>query len=298
MLYRDELSGWLGGMGRYNAGGDRSFWLEAFGGRPFQVERKSNPEPVIVDHLSVSVLGGTQPDKLMSLLVNTDDDGLLARFLTAFPEPVPLSRPNVKLDSDRLLRAFERLRDLTPAEDLKGRSRPFYIGFTDEAADVLQNFREQSRNWESDVEGLLKGHIGKLPGLAVRVSCVLAHLDWAGGSVDHRPECIEEAHITRACFLVGQHLRKHAHRAYGVASVPKDVRNARKISEVIKRKELVVVTARKVQRMELGGLGRAEDIKSALSVLVDAKWLKDEKLDTEGRPRFLFHVNPKLRRGV
>lgn len=31
LLSLDELSGWLAGMDRYSGGGDRAFWLEAFG---------------------------------------------------------------------------------------------------------------------------------------------------------------------------------------------------------------------------------------------------------------------------
>ena len=77
--------------------------------------------------------------------------------------------------------------------------------------------------------------------------------------------------------------------------MPKDIRNARKLAEVIQCDKRAFFTARNFQRMELGGLGRAEDIKSALSVLVDAKWLQDEKRETGGRPKFLYHVNPKLR---
>ncbi|WP_240778634.1 DUF3987 domain-containing protein, partial [Salipiger aestuarii] len=69
LMSRDELSGWLASMDRYSGGGDRPFWLEAYGGRSYPVDRKSSPEPIIVDHLTVAVLGGTQPDKLARLLV-------------------------------------------------------------------------------------------------------------------------------------------------------------------------------------------------------------------------------------
>lgn len=58
LMYRDELSGWLGGMDRYSNRGDRPFWLEAYGGRSFTVDRKSAPDPIIVDRLSVAVIGG------------------------------------------------------------------------------------------------------------------------------------------------------------------------------------------------------------------------------------------------
>jgi hypothetical protein len=40
LLYRDELSGWIGSHDRYGgAGGDRPFYLQAYGGRPYVVDR-------------------------------------------------------------------------------------------------------------------------------------------------------------------------------------------------------------------------------------------------------------------
>jgi hypothetical protein len=73
---RDELAGWLQGMTRYSGGGsDRPFWLEAYGGRAYTVERMGR-DPVYIDRLSIGVVGGIQPDKLNGLLINSDDDGL------------------------------------------------------------------------------------------------------------------------------------------------------------------------------------------------------------------------------
>ncbi len=294
LLSRDELSGWLGSMDRYNGGGDRPFWLEAFGGRSYTVDRKNSPEPIIVDHLSIAVLGGTQPDKLASLLVKTDDDGLLARFLTVFPDPVPLSRPSARIDTGKWRSALERLKSLPPATDESGNPRPFYLAFSDAAADALQDFRGQCRDWEAGANGLLKGHIGKLPGLAVRVSCVLAHLDWAANSGAMSPVRIETGHIGRACHLVGEHLRRHAFRAYGAAEVPQEIRNARKLTEIIRQDMPRHITVREIQRRELGGLQTAKQVETALGVLEEADWLRHERQETGGRPRTLYVANPKL----
>ena len=129
LLCRDELSGWLGSMDRYNGGGDRPFWLEAFGGRSYTVDRKGRPEPIIVEHMSVSVLGGTQPDKLDTMLVKADDDGLAARFLTVFLSPVPLLRPTEALDEEFAINAFKRLHGLQPAVDDHGALRPIFCPF-------------------------------------------------------------------------------------------------------------------------------------------------------------------------
>lgn len=294
LQYRDELSGWLGGMDRYTNGGDRPFWLEAYGGRSFTIDRKNNPEPVIVDRLSVAVLGGTQPEKLASLLLKSDDDGLLARFLTVFPEPVALARPSVSLDTIRLKEALLRLRSLPPAKDANGKPRPFIIPLSDAAAGVLQAFREQCRDWEADASGVFKGHIGKLPGMAVRVSCVLAHLDWAAQPGALYPDKIDAAHLGRACHLVGEHLRRHSYRAYGASSVPPEIRNAKRIAELIQAEHLRQVTTREIQRRELSGLQSAKVIEAALSVLEEADWLRRMTEETKGRPRRFFVVNPKL----
>lgn len=294
LMQRDELSGWLGGMDRYNAGGDRPFWLEAYGGRSFSVDRKSNPEPVIVDRLAVAVLGGTQPDKLESLLVKTDDDGLLARFVTVFPDPVPLSRPQGRIDEAGLQAALERLRGLSPAYDEHHAPRPFFIPFTDEAADDLQEFREQCREWEKGASGLFKSHIGKLPGMAVRVACVLAHLDWAAHPGSAFPDLITPPHIGRACHLVGEHLRAHAFRAYGTDTAPQEIRNARRIARIIQQEKPRRLNIRDIAHRELAGLQKAKDVETALGILEQGDWLRRETEATPGRPRVFYIVNPNL----
>lgn len=120
-------------MDRYNGGGDRPFWLEANGGRSYTVDRKANTEPILVEHLSVSVLGGTQPGKLDRLLVKSDDDGLSARFLTLYPEPVALTRPRVGFDAETPTRAFNRLLTLSPASDEHCAARPILVHLNEDA---------------------------------------------------------------------------------------------------------------------------------------------------------------------
>ena len=42
LIVRDEIAGWIKGMGAYHSGG-RAFWLEAFGGREWRVDARSIP---------------------------------------------------------------------------------------------------------------------------------------------------------------------------------------------------------------------------------------------------------------
>lgn len=293
VMCRDELSGWLGNMERYSSGADRPFWLEAYGGRSYVVDRKASPEPITVDHLTVAILGGTQPDKLEALLLNADDDGLLARFLTVWPEPVPIGEPTSRLDNDRLIAALKRLRKLSGVQDEKGNLRPYLIYLTEDAKGVFQAFRKQCRAWEESAEGLYKGHIGKLSGMALRLSCVLAYLDYAW-SGDDMPGAISEQHIRRACKLVGEHYREHAYRTYGKRKDHDEITNVDKVAAFLLNEPSKQVSIRDLQREVLRNC-KAAHVTQALAVLEEAGWVRKYVVKTAGRAKASFAVNPKLR---
>ena len=295
LLNRDELAGWLGGMDRYNGGGDRPFWLEAYGGRSYSIDRKNTPEPIMVDHLSVAILGTTQPDKLDELLLNSSDDGLLARFIAVYPETTPIKRPERSLDDAKLIDAVKRLRELQQVTDDDGKRRPFFVYFTEDAAEVLQDFRRQCREWEQDAESLFKSHIGKFPGFVVRISNILAHLDWAAGDNADHVSNIEKSHVARACHFVGEYLRPHAYRAYGAAKLPAEINAAKSVAEVIKKEKIKRFKARDIQNRKRSGLTKAPKVKAALGILIEAGWIREIKAKQGGRPAITYAVNPKLR---
>jgi Protein of unknown function (DUF3987) len=92
LIVRDELAGWIGGMNSYNDAG-RAFWIEAYGGRPYRVERVKHPEPIVIPRLAVALYGTTQPEKI-GLLMRGADDGLLARILWTWPDMIPFNSAN------------------------------------------------------------------------------------------------------------------------------------------------------------------------------------------------------------
>jgi hypothetical protein len=63
LMLSDELAGLFLNMSRYSGGQDNEFWLEAWNGSAYAVERMGRP-PISVDYLLVGVVGGLQPDKL------------------------------------------------------------------------------------------------------------------------------------------------------------------------------------------------------------------------------------------
>ena len=115
---RDELAGWLGGMDRYGgAGSERALWLEAFGARPFVLDRVKDAKPIRADALAVGIVGGIQPDRLASLVLAGDDDGLAARILYVWPDVGPPRRPDRAADDAAALRRCAGSRGLTAGPD-------------------------------------------------------------------------------------------------------------------------------------------------------------------------------------
>ena len=62
-------------MNSYNDAG-RAFWIEAYGGRPYSVDRKSRTDPILIPRLVVRVIGNIQPSRLVDLLHEADARGV------------------------------------------------------------------------------------------------------------------------------------------------------------------------------------------------------------------------------
>ena len=173
LLIRDELAGLLVNLTRYAGGGsDRPFYLEGFGGRPYVVERIGRP-PSRVGRLLVTLAGGIQPDRLASLLLDAEDDGLVSRFMPVWPEPAPLRRDPGHPDGGFVAQAFERLWSLRLEPSAHG-ERPWFVPFSEGARDVLFEARAHARALEDESHGLMVSYAGKTPGTVVRVALVLA----------------------------------------------------------------------------------------------------------------------------
>ena len=105
---------------------------------------------------------------------------------------------------------------------------------------------------------------------------------------------ISAGHLGRACHYVGEHMRKHAHRAYGAASMPQEVRGASRVAEIIKAEALRRIGTREIQRRGLVGLQSAREIAPAFAVLEGAGWIAHISGTGPGRPARVYAVNPKV----
>lgn len=294
---RDELAGWLLTMEARNGGSDRAFWLEAFGGRAFTVERMGRA-PLTVGRLTIGALGGIQPDRLSELLTKTSDDGLLARFLPIWPGRVPVKQPE-RFASDEIAdAAMTRLTALQMPLSDDGEPRPCFVGFNADAQAMMNDWRQTCSEWEAGAEGLLLSFIGKLPGMAARLALVLAAIGHAfDGEADPAQRQITPVEFGRACHFLESYALPMARRAYGVASVAKEERSARRLAGLIRELGWHRFTAREVRRMERRGLASMVDINLALSTLEEADLIRAVAVaagPSGGRPQRFFIVSPTI----
>ncbi len=295
---RDELAGWLQGMTRYSGGGsDRPFWLEAYGGRAYTVERMGR-DPVYIDRLSIGVVGGIQPDRLNGLLINSDDDGLLARFMPIWPDPVPIKRPQSMPDDGFIDRAIGRLLSLQMVTDEFDVTRPWLIPFTEEACDRLDTLRKYIREQESKADGLLLSFLGKLPGMTIRLALVLSYLDWAirPGEEVHQVSAEE---FDRAALFVTSYALPMAQRAYANASLSKPERATHRLVAAIRDQGWERFTSREVLRLNRSGLRKSGELNPALKALEEDDIIRLVERPSNpqgGRRSRLYIVNPAIHR--
>jgi hypothetical protein len=293
LSYRDELAGWFQGFDRYAPGG-RTQWLEAFGGRPFTIDRKGADGPVTILFNGVSVLGGIQPDKLASIVLAGDDDGLAARFMWTWPRTVPYKRPHRLSDTILWPSILRRLVSLPFTKDINGEDCAVTIPLDDEAADIFEAWRKINGTSAHDGGPLFKSFLGKLPGMVLRLALVLELMEWAerGGA---EPDTICSVVLMRARDFVEGYLKPMAMRVFGDAALPVVERNAATLARYIIRTKARMINLRTVQRARLPGLTTAELVNDAAEVLTDALWLFPAGTragDTPGRKSRDFTINP------
>ncbi len=205
-VFRDELSAWARAMDQYKSGGkgsDRQFFLSAWSNKYASVDRKSRQEPLILPRPFVGVFGSIQP-AILPEIGDGREDGLLDRFLFAYPDSQP-SRwtddeisPEARADYGGL---YGKLRLLHMDADDHGGPNPARVVLSPDARAVLV---EAVNNHRAQTEELgfplrLKGLWSKLEAYLARIALILA----LSRSVDDgAPERVEAGDVLGAVALL------------------------------------------------------------------------------------------------
>lgn len=209
LCYQDELSGWFGSMDKYSAGRgsakDRSFWLEAFNGGTYSVQRVGRGL-VYIDNLSISLLGGIQPEPIRQIADEAVDDGLLQRLLPIMVSPAKAGRDEaaspVVAEYTALIRHLHCLGNAT-------------LRFDDGAQAYRQELELKHLNLLSleFVHRKLAAHIGKYDGIFARL-CVIWHCTENMVGFGDIPAVISEATARRVGAFLRGFLLPHAMAFY------------------------------------------------------------------------------------
>ena len=116
LMVQDELSGFFGSMDKYSghrgAAKDRGFWLQAYNGGQSALNRIGRGAEII-PNLSVSLLGGIQPDVIRRLSAESYDDGFLQRMLLVMMRPADAGKdvptPEVSKEYAELIEQLTKL---------------------------------------------------------------------------------------------------------------------------------------------------------------------------------------------
>ena len=288
----------LGGFDKYGgSGSDRSFWIEAYGGRPYRYDRVGLKDGAIdIPFNAVSLIGGIQPDRLHSMLLLGEDDGLAARPIYAWPDPIPPRRPTRAANNSEMLGALRALSSITFQEDSDViRSR--IVSLDPDAADEFQAWWE-GKQWDAKraASGKLAGAVGKLDGNCLRLSLVIEFLAWAWtGALRPEPQQVGLLAVLNAMRLIDEWVRPNLERVFAEASLPKVRKDAMAIGHWLFRTKPKEVNARQLRRQPgFSGPKEAKELDAAFEMLVDAKWLMLKEPDKPGRPRKDYTVNPAI----
>jgi Protein of unknown function (DUF3987) len=293
LLMTDELAGTFLNMGRYSNGSDKEFWLEAWNGHPYVVERMGRA-PVKIDHLLIGMTGGLQPDKLARSFEG-DSDGMHARVLFAWPEEPAFQSlsDDVTEVEPELQNALCRIVDLPAGED--DVFAPRDVGLSAEARTQFEEFRYFQHRGKDALDGREREWWAKGPSQVLRLSGTLCFLDWAmeGGP---EPQTVEARFIEAAVRLWRDYFWPHSRAAMRLIGLTDHHAEARRVLRWLKAGNHQVVSREEVRCEALTRRLDADEVQTIIDGLARAGWVREvtAKAEGRGRPARRWEVNPRL----
>ena len=305
IIFRDELSGWLRSLDKDGQEGSRSFYLEAWNGNGRYTFDRIGRGTLDIEAAVVSIIGAIQPGPLQAYLRDavrggSGDDGLLQRFqLAVWPDCSAVWR-NVDRWPDSEARAaaweiFQRL-DQQSADDFGALRDEYDVSEIPFLKFSPLTAQDEFDRWRADLEHRLRSgqehpaieaHLAKYRKLVPALALLIHLADTRGGLIGDEP--LDKA-IRWATYL-----ESHARRLYGAAVKP-DVSAAKALAQKIVAGELGEhFTLRDVYHKGWSGLSGRDDVLQAADVLIDFDWLRTVEQQTDGRPRTIHIINPKIR---
>jgi hypothetical protein len=312
LVFRDELIGLLAGWERDGREQDRSFFLEAYNGYgTFPLDRILRGH-VVCENMCVSILGGTQPDKVLRYMLKAhkgENDGLLQRFqLLVYPDARPFEGivdeyPNrhAQETAYSVFEALARANFASIAETGEYDKIPF-LRYSDAAQDFFFDWfsdLHRTKIDDDDTPTMLREWFGK-QAKTFNSLALLTHLADCTEMIVRgiRPGPVTEDAASRAAGWC-QYLESHARRIYGmVHSV--EIQSAAALADKIRSGKLnefaeTGFTARDIYIKAWSQLQESAVVAAACNELVAAGWLRADPVAASFQQRSFirYQINPK-----
>lgn len=176
---RDELSGWLGDIGRYGKSGEISTYLSYWTGEGIIIDRKSEDGTAMVDSVLYNICGTTQPGILADSFNQQHlASGFVHRFMFFWPQTIAKKRiertPTVPYMTawNNLINSLYSLRQ-----------QEITLTLSDEANNVAMAYESEIEDLKAvpDIAPYEKGVLSKLDIIMLRLACVARMLAIADG---------------------------------------------------------------------------------------------------------------------
>jgi len=283
------------------AEGVGAFCLQAWNGDTGHTIDRIGRGTIHVEACCMSMLGGIQPGRLRSYLVDAlkdgpSNDGLIQRFqLLVWPDTAPgwkyVDRVPDANAEQQAARVFRRLVELDANNPMRFRFAP----------DAQELFEEWLRELEAKIRGdelhpAFISHLSKYRSLMPSLALLFALADWAAGT--GAADAVSLAHTQKAAAWC-DYLESHARRVYSCIVTPQ-LRAARELADKIKTRKVGTdgyFSAREIYLKGWSGLDTPEAVKQAAEVLQDAGWIREasgEPGASGGRPAHRYQVNPRV----
>jgi hypothetical protein len=272
LLLSDELASLFLNMSRYSGGQDNEFWLEAWNGGPYTVERMSRPA-IAIDHLLIGVVGGMQPDKLARSFKG-DADGMSARFLYCWP-----SEPAYQALADDVGEVEpEIINALTGLVGLAGppgsEFAPLTIPLSSEAVAKFEEFRKLVYDGKHALDGREREWWAKMPAHVLRLAGTLCFLNWAfiGGQ---EPTAVDVGCMESSVQLVSRYFWRHARACLRQIGLSDRHKEARRVLRWMRAHRKTEISRENIRRDALGRSLDAAETDELLRFLARAGWVRE-----------------------
>ncbi|MBU0750850.1 MAG: DUF3987 domain-containing protein [Gammaproteobacteria bacterium] len=312
LVFRDELVGLLKGWEKQGHEQDRAFYLEAWNGHgSFPLDRIGRGH-VICDNMCVSILGGTQPDKVRGYLYQArqENDGLLQRFqLLVYPDTAPYAGmvdeyPDAAA-RDTAFAIFDALgrADFAALAETDRYSKIPHLRFDDAGQAIFTAWYDElhlNQIEAPDAAPLLVEYLSKQPKTFAALALLFHLIDRATAIGQGQPPGpVSASAAGRAQGWCG-YLEAHARRIFALGQTLQS-QAAGELARRIAAGALdgqETFTARDIYRKQWSLLDDTEIVAEALNELTEAGWLlRDAQAASwQMRGHVRYRVNPKVRR--